>query len=191
MSRIGRKPIPIPKGVTVTVSDTLVRVQGPKGNLSREVSRLVRVTQEGDQLIVERVAETTRHRAMHGLTRSLVANMVTGVSEGFQKKLRVVGTGYRAQVQGATLQLAVGYSHPVVFPIPDGITVAVGAPETVREGSSGVQHLPLIVGGIDKELVGETAAEIRRIKKPEVYEPSKGIRYDGEPVRLLPKKARA
>jgi large subunit ribosomal protein L6 len=191
MSRIGRKPIPIPKGVTVTLSENRVRVEGPKGSLSRDITPLVRVTQEGDQLVVERVAETTRHRAMHGLTRSLIANMVTGVSEGFQKKLRVVGTGYRAQVQGTTLQLGVGYSHPVVFPIPAGITVDVGAPETIREGSAGVQHLPLTVSGKDKELVGETAAAIRRIKKPEVYEPSKGIRYDGERVRLMPKKARA
>lgn len=191
MSRIGRKPIPIPKGVAVTIGANEVRVEGPKGSLSREITPFVRVTQTDEQLVVERVAETTRHRAMHGLTRSLVANMVTGVSQGFQKKLRVVGTGYRAQVQGSTLQLGVGYSHPVMFAIPQGITVEVGSPETIREGGSGVQHLPLTVGGIDKELVGETAAAIRRIKEPEVYEPSKGIRYDGERVRLLPKKARA
>jgi len=191
MSRIGRKPIPIPKGVTVTLGEGEIRVAGPKGSLSRTISPWVRVTQQGDQLVVERVGESSRHRAMHGLTRSLIANMVTGVSQGFQKRLRVVGTGYRAQVQGRTLQLAVGYSHPVIFPIPEGVTIEVGAAETIREGSAGVQHLPLTVSGSDKELVGETAARIRRIKRPEAYEPSKGIRYEGERVRLLPKKARA
>lgn len=191
MSRIGRKPIPIPKGVRVTLEGNRVHVEGPKGRLSRELSPLVRVSQVGEQLVVERLADTARHRAIHGLARTLLANMVTGVSEGFQKRLRIVGTGYRAQVQGRTLQLGVGYSYPVAFPIPEGITVEVGAPETLREGSAGVQHLPLVVSGVDKELVGETAAAIRRIKKPEVYEPSKGIRYEGERVRLLPKKTRA
>lgn len=191
MSRIGRKPILIPKGVRVTLEGNRVHVEGPKGRLSRELPPLVRIGQVGEQLVVERIADTARHRAMHGLARALVANMVTGVSEGFQKRLRIVGTGYRAQVQGKTLQLGVGYSHSVTFSIPEGITIEVGAPETIREGSAGVQHLPLVVSGADKELVGETAAALRRIKKPEVYEPSKGIRYEGERVRLLPKKARA
>ncbi|MBM3214925.1 50S ribosomal protein L6 [Candidatus Poribacteria bacterium] len=191
MSRIGRMPIPVPKGVKIAIDADRVRVEGPKGKLERTLPPYVRVVDNGDHVAVERVGESKRHRAMHGLVRSLIANMVTGVSDGFAKNLRVVGTGYRAQVQGKALQLVVGFSHAVQFPIPDGITVTVGAPETVREGSSGVQHLPVTVAGIDKELVGETAAAIRRVKPPDHYEPSKGIRYAGERVRLMPKKARA
>ena len=127
---------------------------------------------------------------MHGLSRTLVANMVTGVTEGFEKRLRIVGTGYRAQVQGNMLQLTVGFSHAVNFPIPDGISIEILGSEQVREGSSTAPHTPVIVSGHDKEVVGETAPGIRRVRKPEAYEPSKGIRYEGERVRLLPKKAR-
>lgn len=191
MSRIGRMPIPKPKDVSVAILSTGVRVEGPKGILERTLPPLVQVEDKGDRLEVTRLGESKRHRAMHGLTRSLVANMVAGVSGGFEKKLRLVGNGYRASVQGKALQLLVGYSHPVSVPIPDGISIAVGASETLREGNVAVQHLPILVSGINKELVGETAAEIRRVKPPEAYEPSKGIRYDGERVRLLPKKARA
>ena len=193
MSRIGRMPIPKPKGVEVTIEATRVAVKGPKGSLERPVSHMVTVEDQGDHLTIDRVAETRHHRSTHGLTRTLINNMMVGVSEGFKKELRLVGTGYRAAVQGKALQLTVGYSHPVSFVIPDGITVEVGAPEQVREGSTGTQHLPIIVSGIDKELVGETAASIRRVKKPEAYEPSKGIRYvtGDKRVRLLPKKARA
>ena len=190
MSRVGQRPIVRPNGVTIKIDAPRVEVKGPKGTLSREVTDLVRVLDHGDHLVVERLAEDRQHRSMHGLTRSLIANMVIGVTEGFEKRLRLVGTGYRAQVQGQTLQLSVGFSHVVNFPIPDGISIEVGPSEQIREGSSSAAHTPLIVSGIDKEVVGETAAAIRRVRKPEAYEPSKGIRYEGERVRLLPKKAR-
>ncbi|GIX06209.1 MAG: 50S ribosomal protein L6 [Candidatus Poribacteria bacterium] len=190
MSRIGRQPIPIPKGVTVTIEPTRIHVKGPKGELERPLNRFVRVEQRDGQLIVERTGETRQHRAMHGLMRSLIANMVHGVSEGWSKRLLVVGTGYRAQVQGRTLQLNVGYSHPVSFSIPEGITVTVESPITIGQGPGSAPAIPIVVSGIDKELVGETAAAIRRIKKPEPYVPSKGIRYENERVRNLPKKVR-
>jgi large subunit ribosomal protein L6 len=184
-------PVPKPRDVVVALSAGSVRVQGPKGVLERAMPPLVRVEDRGDHLAVVRLGESSRHRAMHGLARSLVANMVTGVAEGFDKRLRLVGNGYRAHVRAKVLELEVGLSHAAHFPIPEGIAVTIGAPESLREGNQTVQHIPITVTGADKERVGETAAEIRRIKKPEVYEPSKGIRYEGERVRLLPKKARA
>jgi large subunit ribosomal protein L6 len=190
MSRVGERPIPKPKGVTITITPGHVEVKGPKGLLAREISDRVKVIDNGDHLMVERVGEGRLFRSMHGLTRSLIANMVIGVTDGFEKRLRMVGTGYRAQVQGKTLQLAVGFSHMINFPIPDGITIEVQPTEQVREGSSSSAHTPIIVSGHNKETVGETAAAIRRVRKPEAYEPSKGIRYEGEHVRMLPKKAR-
>ncbi len=190
MSRVGRMPIDKPSSVSVTIEPTRIEVKGPKGVLEGALTHFVTVQEENSVITVDRVAETRRHRAMHGLTRALVANMVTGVSEGFTKKLLVVGTGYRAAMQGKSLQMQLGFSHPVVFDVPDGVTVEVGAAEQVREGNQTVQHIPISVSGIDKQFVGETAASIRRIKKPETYEPSKGIRYLGEKVRNMAKKAR-
>ncbi len=190
MSRVGERPIPKPQGVTIAIDPPRVEVKGPKGTLARDVTDHVRIVDEGDHLRVERRAEDRICRSMHGLTRALVANMVTGVTDGFEKRLLLVGTGYRAAVQGKTLQLSVGFSHVVSFPIPDGISIEVGASEQVREGSSSVAHTPIVVSGIDKQAVGEVAAAIRRVKKPEPYEPSKGIRYEGERVRMMAKKAR-
>ncbi len=190
MSRVGERPIPKPQGVTIAIEPPRVEVKGPKGTLARELTDHVRLVDEGDHLRVERRAEDRICRSMHGLTRSLVANMVIGVTDGFEKRLILVGTGYRAAVQGKTLQLTVGFSHVVPFPIPDGISIDVGSSEQVREGSSSVAHTPIVVSGIDKQAVGEVAAAIRRVRKPEAYEPSKGIRYQGERVRMMAKKAR-
>ncbi len=190
MSRVGRMPIDKPSGVSVTIEPTRIEVKGPKGTLDGPLTHFVNVQEQDSVITVERVAETRRHRAMHGLTRALVANMVLGVTEGFTKHLLVVGTGYRAQMQGKSLQVQVGFSHPVNFDVPDGVTVEVGTPEQVREGNQTVQRIPITVTGIDKQFVGETAAAIRRIKKPETYEPSKGIRYADEKVRNMAKKAR-
>ena len=190
MSRVGRMPIDKPSSVTVKIEPTRIEVKGPKGTLEGALTPFVTVQEQDSVITVERVAETRRHRAMHGLTRALVANMVTGVSDGFTKQLKVVGTGYRASMQGKALQLQVGYSHSVQYDVPDGVKVEVGDPEQIREGNQTVQHIPISVSGIDKQFVGETAAAIRRIKKPETYEPSKGIRYADEKDRNLPKKAR-
>jgi large subunit ribosomal protein L6 len=181
MSRIGRKPIAIPDGVTVEVKPGLVSVKGPKGELSQAVSPDMRITQgEGGganggenaagALTVERPTDRGEHRALHGLTRSLIANMVQGVTEGFEKRLEIQGVGYRARLQGKALELNVGYSHPVSVSAPEGIEFEVPAPTQV------------VVRGIDKQVVGEIAARIRRSRPPEPYK-GKGIRYVGEHVR--------
>jgi large subunit ribosomal protein L6 len=184
MSRIGRKPIAIPNGVTVDVATGLVSVKGPKGELSQIVSREMKITQEepsapdgvegGDApvatLTVERPTDRGEHRALHGLTRSLIANMVQGVTEGYEKRLEIQGVGYRARLQGKALELNVGYSHPVSVTAPEGIEFEVPVPTQV------------VVRGIDKQLVGEMAARIRRSRPPEPYK-GKGIRYAGEHVR--------
>ncbi len=177
MSRIGKKPIPVPAGVTVTVEPDVVRVAGPRGDLSERKARAIEVRQEGDELLVTRPTDRGEHRALHGLTRSLVANMVQGVTEGFSKTLEIQGVGYRAQLKGKNLELALGYSHPISIPAPEGIEFEVPQPTRV------------IVKGISKQLVGETAANIRKQRPPEPYK-GKGIRYEGEYVaRKVGKRA--
>jgi large subunit ribosomal protein L6 len=176
MSRVGKMPIPLPQGVDVQIAGSHVTVKGPKGELSRDLDPDMRVEQKDSQLIVTRPSEQPRHRAMHGLTRTLVANMVTGVSNGFSKTLELQGVGYRAQMQGQNLVLAVGYSHPVNVPPPPGIEFEV-------EGTS-----KIVVKGINREHVGQAAADVRKIRPPEPYK-GKGIRYTGEYVRRKAGKA--
>jgi large subunit ribosomal protein L6 len=170
MSRIGRRPIEIPEDVTVDVGDDVVTVRGPKGELSQEVSAAMRIQQDNGTVTVERPTDRGEHRALHGLTRSLIANMIEGVTRGFEKRLEIQGVGYRARLQGKSLELAVGYSHPVSVQPPDGIEFEVPQPTQV------------VVRGIDKQLVGEIAARIRKQRPPEPYK-GKGIRYSGEYVR--------
>jgi len=177
VSRIGRKPIPVPAGVTVTIEPDVVRVHGPKGELSEAIHRDITVSQEDDQLVVTRPTDRGPHRALHGLTRSLVANMVEGVTSGYTKTLEIQGVGYRAQLKGKDLELALGYSHPVSIKAPEGIEFEVPQPTRV------------IVKGISKQLVGEIAANIRKQRPPEPYK-GKGIRYEGEYVaRKVGKRA--
>ena len=177
MSRIGRKPIPVPDGVTVEIAPGQVSVKGPKGELSQEVSPDMKVTQSDGELTVERPTDRGEHRALHGLTRSLIANMVVGVTDGYEKRLEIQGVGYRARLQGKSLELALGYSHPVSLSAPDGIEFEVPQPTQV------------IVRGIDKQLVGEIAAQVRKARPPEPYK-GKGVRYDGEYVaRKVGKRA--
>jgi large subunit ribosomal protein L6 len=176
MSRIGRAPNAIPSGVQIEIDDNAVRVRGPRGELSRPVPAGIQVTREDGELRVTRASDAPQQRALHGLTRTLVANMVTGVSEGFTKRLEIQGVGYRAQQSATGVVIQVGYSHPVDFPAPPGIQIAV-------EGGT-----RLAVSGADKELVGETAARIRRVRPPEPYK-GKGIRYAGEIVRRKAGKA--
>ncbi|HSP56466.1 MAG TPA: 50S ribosomal protein L6 [Dehalococcoidia bacterium] len=176
MSRIGKMPIPLPKGVEVQIDGNTVSVKGPKGELSRVILPEITIQQEDGQLLVGRPSDQQRHRAMHGLTRTLVDNMVRGVSDGFSKTLEMQGVGYRAQMQGKDLQLAIGFSHPVNVPPPDGIEFEV-------EGTSRI-----VVKGINKEQVGQVAADIRKIRPPEPYK-GKGIRYLGEYVRRKAGKA--
>ncbi len=179
MSRVGRKPILIPKAVTVAVEGETVRVEGPKGKLSRMVPAGLTVSLQDSRLLVQRSSDHRTVRALHGLTRALLANMVQGVTEGFEKKLEIVGIGYRAQLQGRTLQLTLGYSHPVIFPLPEGIQVEVDKQTFVT------------IRGADKELVGQTAAKLRALRKPDPYK-GKGVRYVGEMIRRkVGKKAAA
>jgi large subunit ribosomal protein L6 len=170
MSRIGRKPIEIPEGVTVDLRPGSVLVKGPKGELTQAVSPDMTIAQDSGVVTVTRPTDRGPHRALHGLTRSLVANMVEGVTNGYEKRLEIQGVGYRARLQGSALELSVGYSHTVPMPAPDGIEFEVPQPTQV------------VVRGIDKQLVGETAARIRRVRPPEPYK-GKGIRYVGEQVR--------
>jgi large subunit ribosomal protein L6 len=183
MSRIGRQPIPVPAGVTVSIEPGLVRVNGPKGELSERIPRDIVVEQDagagadGGQLLVKRPTDRGEHRALHGLTRSLVANMVTGVTDGYEKALEIQGVGYRAQKRGNDLELALGYSHPVPVKAPAGIEFDVPSPTRI------------VVKGISKQLVGEVAAKIRKRRPPEPYK-GKGIRYEGEYVaRKVGKRA--
>lgn len=170
MSRIGRKPISLPPGVEIKIEDKLITVKGPKGVLSQAIPEDISIKQEESVLLVERPSDIKKHRAMHGLTRALVANMVTGVTTGFEKKLEMVGVGYRAQLQGSKLVLNIGFSHPVEIDPPQGIEFEVPAVTKIT------------VKGIDKQLVGNTAADIRAIRKPEPYK-GKGLRYENETVR--------
>ena len=177
MSRIGKSPIPVPSGVDVTVDGNSVTVKGPKGTLARRLPPDISVRQDGDTLLVERPDDERQHRALHGLTRSLVNNMVVGVTDGFTKDLEIVGVGYRAAAQGPSrLELALGFSHPVVVEAPEGITFEVPQPTRIT------------VRGIDKEIVGQVAANIRKVRKPEPYK-GKGVRYAGEVVQRKAGKA--
>jgi large subunit ribosomal protein L6 len=170
MSRIGRSPIAVPAGVDVTLADRTITVKGPKGTLSRDLVGAITVRNDGSTLLVERADDERLNRSLHGLTRTLVSNMVVGVTNGFTKELEIVGVGYRAEAQGpGTVRLALGFSHPVIVEAPEGITFEVPQPTRI------------IVKGIDKEQVGQVAANIRQIRKPEPYK-GKGVRYSGEKV---------
>jgi large subunit ribosomal protein L6 len=177
MSRIGKQPVDVPDGVEITIEPELVSVKGPKGELSERKSREIDVKQEDGQILVTRPTDRGEHRALHGLTRSLVFNMVEGVTNGFEKRLEIQGVGYRANLKGRTLELALGFSHPVRLDAPDGIEFEVPAPTQI------------VVRGIDKQVVGETAARIRKFRPPEPYK-GKGVRYVGEYVaRKVGKRA--
>jgi large subunit ribosomal protein L6 len=177
MSRIGRMPITVPNNVTVDVGFGLVSVKGPRGELNRAIPPEISVTREDGSLHVERASDQPTHRSLHGLTRSLIANMVTGVTDGFSRRLEVNGVGYRAAVSAGSLVLQVGYSHPVLVPAPQGISFAV-------------QGNAIVVSGADKELVGEVAAQVRRVRPPEPYK-GKGIKYAEEVIRRKAGKAGA
>ena len=177
MSRVGRSPITVPSSVTVTLDGPTVSVKGPQGSLARTLPEGITIAQDGDTLVVTRPDDERRHRALHGLSRSLVANMVSGVTDGFTKELEIVGVGYRATAKGpGALELALGFSHPVLVDAPDGITFEVPVPTRI------------VVKGIDKEKVGQVAADIRKLRKPEPYK-GKGVRYAGE--RVLRKAGKA
>jgi large subunit ribosomal protein L6 len=171
MSRIGKLPVSIPAGVTITVADdNVVTVKGPKGTLSEKVSSEMLLEQDAGVLTVKRPSDDKRHRSLHGLTRTLINNMVVGTTSGFEKRLEIVGVGYKAQMQGTMLVINVGYSHPVNVPAPEGISFEVPAPTKIT------------VKGINKQKVGQTAADIRAVRPPEPYK-GKGIRYENEIVR--------
>jgi large subunit ribosomal protein L6 len=175
MSRIGRMPIHVPSGVDVRIDGHAVAVKGPKGSIERRFHPDMRVVAEGDTLLIQRPTEEQEHRSLHGLTRSLLANMIKGVTDGFSKELEIQGTGYRAAKQGNNLVLTVGYSHPVEIKAEDGIEFEVPSPTKI------------VVKGIDKERVGQIAADIRKVRPPDPYK-GKGIRYVGERVRIKPGK---
>ena len=170
MSRIGKKPIPVPEGVSVSLGPGRVSVNGPRGELEQAVSTRMEIVEQDGTLVVSRPTDRGTDRAVHGLTRSLVANMVEGVTQGFEKRLEIQGVGYRAKLAGKALELSVGYSHPVTIQAPEGIEFEVPQPTQVT------------VRGIDKQLVGEIASRVRRVRPPEPYK-GKGIRYAGEHVR--------
>lgn len=177
MSRIGRLPISIPSGVDVLVDGPVVTVKGPKGTLTHSVVEPIAVERQDDgTIVVTRPDDERDSRSRHGLTRTLIANMVIGVTQGYEKGLEIVGTGYRVQAKGQDLEFALGYSHPIVFPAPDGISFAVESPTKFK------------VIGIDKQQVGEVAANIRKLRKPEPFK-GKGVRYEGEVVRRKAGKA--
>ena len=177
MSRIGRQPIAVPSGVTVAIEPERVTVNGPRGELSERINRDIQVEQVDDHLLVKRPTDRGEHRALHGLSRTLIANMVQGVTDGFEKRLEIQGVGYRAQLRGRDLELALGFSHPVSVKAPDGIEFEVPQPTRI------------VVKGASKQQVGEVAAYIRKQRKPEPYK-GKGIRYEGEYVaRKVGKRA--
>jgi large subunit ribosomal protein L6 len=180
MSRIGKKPITIPAGVTVSVKDAVVTVKGPKGTLTQEVDRDIIVEVEGSEVNVKRPTEQIRHRAMHGLYRSLIANLVKGVTEGYKKELELVGVGFKAANTGNVLDLALGYSHNIIFEIPKELTVTT----TTEKG----QNPKIFLESADKQLIGQVAAKIRGLRKPEPYK-GKGVRYSDEVVRRKAGKA--
>ncbi len=170
MSRIGRKPIPVPEGVKVAVEESTVKVEGPKGKLSQAIPAGLSVRMDSNVLTVERASDHRTVRALHGLIRSLLANMVHGVKDGFERKLEIVGIGYRAQIQGRNLQLALGYSHPVIFPLPEGVQAEVD------------KQVSITLKGADKALLGQLAAKLRGLRKPDPYK-GKGIKYAEEHIR--------
>jgi large subunit ribosomal protein L6 len=178
MSRIGRKPVPIPKGVKVEQSDGTVKVKGPKGELTAAVHTDIGVELKGNELLVTTSVDDKRHKALHGLWRAVLNNMIRGVAEGYQKKLEIVGVGYRAEMKASKLQLQLGYSHPIIFVPPEGIKIETPAPTNIT------------VGGIDRQLVGQVAAKIRSFRPPEPYK-GKGIKYEGEYIRRKAGKAAA
>ncbi len=178
MSRIGRKPIAVPDGVEVKISDDLVEVTGPLGRLTHKVYRKMRVSKRNGEIFVERLSDDKYYRAIHGLTRSLINNLIIGVTKGFKKELVIMGMGYRAQLEGRVLNLQLGYSHPIRFTLPEGIEVKVE------------KQTQIVVSGPDKQLVGEVAAKIRRFRPPEPYK-GKGIRYVDEQVKRKVGKAAA
>jgi len=170
MSRIGKRPVPLPQGVTAAISGRTVTVKGPKGEISRTFHPELTLTLENDTVLVKRPSDEPRHKALHGLTRTLVANMVEGVTKGFSKTLEIQGVGYKAELKPFGVQLVVGYSHPVPYHAPKGIKISVESNTQVK------------IEGVDKELVGQVAAELRSVRPPEPYK-GKGIRYAGEQVR--------
>jgi large subunit ribosomal protein L6 len=176
MSRIGKKPVPVPNGVTVTVNGPAITVKGPKGELSRKLHPDMQIKVENGTVTVDRPSDEDRHRALHGLTRSLIANMVEGVTQGYKKQLEITGVGYKAEVKPFGLQLALGFSHPVEYRAPAGIKLTAPQPTAV------------VIEGADKEKVGQVAAEIRALRKPEPYK-GKGVKYQGEQVRRKAGKA--
>jgi large subunit ribosomal protein L6 len=180
MSRIGKKPVSIPKGVTVTVKDSVVTVKGPKGELSQEIDRDITIEITETELIVSRPTEQIRHRAMHGLYRSLIANLVKGVTDGYKKELELVGVGFKAANQGNILDLALGYSHNIIFEVPKELKVST----TTEKG----QNPKIFLEGSDKQLIGAVAAKLRSLRKPEPYK-GKGVRYSDEVVRRKAGKA--
>ncbi len=180
MSRIGKKPVSIPKGVTITVKDSVVTVKGPKGELTQEIDRDITIEITETELIVGRPTEQIRHRAMHGLYRSLISNMVNGVTDGYKKELELVGVGFKASNQGNVLDLALGYSHNIIFQVPTELKVAT----TTEKG----QNPKIFLEGSDKQLIGAVAAKLRSLRKPEPYK-GKGVKYSDEVVRRKAGKA--
>jgi len=170
VSRVGKKPIPIAKGVKIERSNSTVKVKGPKGELSVEVKPEITVNIKEEEIVLERPSDSRQHKSMHGLYRALIDSMVTGVTTGYQKKLEIVGVGYRAEMKGQKLSLQLGYSHPILFSLPPEITVEIPAPTQI------------LISGIDKQLVGQVAAKIRSMRPAEPYK-GKGIKYEGEYIR--------
>ncbi|MFQ5607006.1 MAG: 50S ribosomal protein L6 [Candidatus Zixiibacteriota bacterium] len=171
MSRVGKEPVKIPQGVKVNLDGVRITVNGPKGELARDLHPNMSVAVDGEIISVTRPNDLKQNRALHGLTRALIQNMVTGVTEGYSKTLAMVGVGYRAEMKGKALSLAVGFSHPVIFRAPDGVSVSVGGKENI-----------ITLAGIDKQIVGDAAARIRKIRPPEPYK-GKGIKYENEIIK--------
>jgi large subunit ribosomal protein L6 len=176
MSRIGKLPVPVPKGVTIAIDGNTVKVKGPKGELTREFAEGISVGQDGETLKVARASDEVNHKALHGLSRTLLANMVEGVTKGYQKTLEISGVGYKAEVKPFGLQLALGFSHPIQYKAPAGVKLSAPQPTTI------------VVDGADKEKVGQVAAELRSLRPPEPYK-GKGIKYSGEVIRRKAGKA--
>ena len=176
MSRIGKNPIAVPKGVTVTIEGNTIKVKGPKGELQRAIAPDLKLTYENDQIVVNRPSDEARHKALHGLSRTLVANMIEGVTTGFKKQLEIIGVGYKAEARPYGLQLALGFSHPVEYRAPAGIKLSAPVPTSV------------VIEGANKEIVGQVAAELRSLRPPEPYK-GKGIKYVGEQIRRKAGKA--
>ena len=184
MSRVGKKPIDLPERVNVSIENGEVIVEGPKGKLSQNIPEGINIAVEDSKVVVTRPSDDRRIRALHGLARALIANMVTGVTQGFTKTLRIAGLGYKAQFENGTLTLQLNHSHPIVYEVPEGIDIAIEQPQTVQNQP----EIPLIVSGIDKQQVGQVAAIIRDFQKPEPYK-GKGIKYLGEYIRRKAGKA--